>query len=47
MAVAEHIMDHLALATSVPVDRLRRLNLYKEGDAGKFRGKELCAVFYR
>lgn len=35
MAVTEHVMDHLAVACKVPVDVLRRSNMYKEGDAGE------------
>lgn len=33
MAVAEHIMEHLSVATHVPADTLRRSNMYKVGDA--------------
>lgn len=32
MAVAEHVMDHLAVACNVSGDVLRRMNMYKLGD---------------
>jgi len=32
MVVAEHVMDHLAVACGVPGDKLRRSNMYKVGD---------------
>lgn len=33
MAVAEHIMDHLATACKVPGDLLRRMNIYNNGQS--------------
>jgi xanthine dehydrogenase/oxidase len=36
IAVAEHIIDHLAVACNVSVDELRRGNLYEDGQATHF-----------
>jgi xanthine dehydrogenase/oxidase len=36
MAVVEHVMDHLALATNVDADKLRRMNMYNDGEATPF-----------
>ena len=36
IVVAEHVMDHLSIATGVPADKLRRMNLYQNGDHTPF-----------
>lgn len=36
LAVAEHIIEHLALACKVPSDVMRRENIYKEGQSTHF-----------
>lgn len=36
IVVAEHVMDHLSVATGIPADKLRRINLYKNGDHTPF-----------
>jgi xanthine dehydrogenase/oxidase len=36
MAVTEHIMGHLSIVCGVPGDKLRRMNMYKVGDAVPF-----------
>ena len=36
MAVAEHVMDHLAVACGTSLDALRRQNMYEVGDAVPF-----------
>lgn len=36
MAVVEHVIDHLAVASKVPGDILRRSNMYKPGDCTPF-----------
>jgi xanthine dehydrogenase molybdopterin-binding subunit B len=35
--VAEHIIEHLALACKIPSDVMRRDNIYKEGQSTQFR----------
>lgn len=36
MVIAEHVIEHLAVACDVPMDKMRRDNLYKEGDSTHF-----------
>ena len=36
MAASEHVIEHLAVACNVPVEDLRRMNLYKDGDCTHF-----------
>uniref|UniRef100_A0A7S2YF81 Xanthine dehydrogenase n=1 Tax=Entomoneis paludosa TaxID=265537 RepID=A0A7S2YF81_9STRA len=36
IAANEHVLEHLALACNVPIDNLRRSNMYKNGDSTHF-----------
>jgi xanthine dehydrogenase/oxidase len=36
MVIAEHVIEHLALVCHVPIDKMRRDNLYKDGDSTHF-----------
>eukprot|EP00934_Nitzschia_sp_Nitz4_P005451 Nitzschia sp. Nitz4//scaffold114_size70088//41625//46588//NITZ4_005981-RA/size70088-augustus-gene-0.6-mRNA-1//1//CDS//3329533435//5441//frame0 len=36
MVVAEHVLEHLAVACGVPMDKMRRDNLYKDGESTHF-----------
>jgi xanthine dehydrogenase/oxidase len=36
MVIAEHVIEHLALVCNVPIDKMRRDNLYKDGDSTHF-----------
>ena len=36
MVVAEHVIEHLAVASGVHIDKMRRDNMYKHGDSTHF-----------
>jgi xanthine dehydrogenase/oxidase len=36
MVIAEHVIEHLAVACDVPIDKMRRDNLYKDGESTHF-----------
>jgi len=36
MVIAEHVVEHLAVACGVSIDKMRRDNLYKDGDSTHF-----------
>ena len=36
MVIAEHVIEHLAVVCNVPIDKMRRDNLYKDGDSTHF-----------
>lgn len=36
MVVAEHVLEHLAVVCGVPMDKMRRDNIYKEGESTHF-----------